>query len=118
MKKTKPFRWAGAALMALCGVVMLGGDKITSGCVLLLTALLLLLPLKTKLLKRLRLGFVCVVVCFVLWNISTTDLPTDHLFFSQDGVSPEDLYWTGIRFVDQIIHIVRGFLQGRLLQTR
>lgn len=116
LKKT--MIWIGIILTGLCGVVLFGGDKITSGIMLIVTMIIMILPIKqNKILRRVRIGFVCVVLCLVIWNISTTDLPGDFPFIPSTG-EVSDAYSTGIRFLDQLIHIFKGFLEGRVFQSR
>ncbi|WP_199615063.1 hypothetical protein [Paenibacillus alkalitolerans] len=112
--KNKTMKWIGIILTGLCGVVLLGGDKVTSGILLIVTMIIMLLPIKqNKILCWVRLGFVCVMFCLVIWNISTTELPGDRFAKIQNG-PPNETYSTGFRFLDQLIHIFKGFLEGRV----
>lgn len=117
----KILRIIGISLIGLFGIVMLGGDKVTSGIMLLVTTGILLLPIQqNKTLRWVRIGFVCVVFCFVIWNISTTDLPTDNPFLPSPVKNPSEFsstHFTGIRFIDQLIHIFNGFLEGRVFHA-
>ncbi len=115
----KALKYLGILLMGAFGIVILIGDKVTSGTLLIASAVLLLLPLKEKkALWWLRAVWVCVLLAFVAWNISTTDLPRDNFFMPFPGTenSLSNRYATGVRFIDQLIHIFDGFLEGRLFK--
>ena len=122
----KTMKWIGIILTGIWGIVWLGGDKITSGTLLVIVTIVMILPIsQNKTLHWLRIGFICIVFCLVIWNITTTELPGDHFFrptpfFRPDpsAANPSEIteegYSTGIRFFDQVIHIFKGFLEGRV----
>jgi hypothetical protein len=106
-KFTKIMKWIGIILTGLSGVVWLGGNKIGAGFLLIFTMIFMVLPIKhNKTLRRIRIGFACLVFCLVIWNITQTEIPSDY-----DG------YSTGIRFFDQVLLIFNGFLKGQWFKS-
>lgn len=116
------FTRAGSILTGLLGIILFGGDKVASGSLLMITAVVLALPIRqNKALRLARAGFVCLVIAVVIWNISTTQVPGDPGVFMVQGYSPSPdgiAYRTGFRFLDQLVYIFEGFLQGRVFQGR
>lgn len=90
---------AAAVLIGMCVVILLSANKITSSIVLTLTAVVILLPSKSELLKWCRIAFVLAALIFVLRNISTTEYLTN-------------CYNTGVRFFDQVLYLFDQFLQN------
>lgn len=69
--------WTGIALTGMCGIVLLGGGKVQSGALLIITAFVMtLLVGRNKLPVWLRVVLLCAVFGLVIANISTTQLPT------------------------------------------
>lgn len=120
-KLAKILKLVGIILTGLFGIIILGGDKVTSGILLIATMIFMLLPIKqSKILRLIRIGAVCVVFSLVLWNISATELPSDNPIMGQPVDIPKPIitYSTGVKFFDQLIHIFNGFLEGRVFQGR
>ncbi len=86
-------------LIGIWAVIWYGANKIGASIVLAIVVFVIMLPFKKqKWITIARIVFVTVAFIFVLYNISTTDLPP--------GTSI-----TEIKFIDQIIHIFRGFIR-------
>lgn len=99
-KTTSVLKIVAAVIIGMCVVVLLGANKIASSIVLTITAVVTLLPTsKSEWLQWCRLAFMCCAMAFVLWNISTTELPPQ---FSQ----------TGVKFFDQVLYIFDVFLKN------
>ncbi|MEO3756343.1 hypothetical protein [Streptomyces sp. B6B3] len=106
-------KWAGIVFTGLCGVVLLGGGKVTSGILLIATAFIMVLPVRRPMLPRWAwVGLICAVFGVVIWNISTTDLPnSSNVMMAGCANENSDTYTsTGFKFLDQVTHIFRGFL--------
>lgn len=98
-KNVSIIKIATAVVISMCGVILLGANKIASGIVLAVTVVVILLPTsKSEWLQWCRLAFMVVAVAFVLWNISTTKLPPRFLH-------------TGVKFFDQVLYIFDMFLK-------
>lgn len=103
--------WTGIALTGLCGIVLVGGGKIQSGALLIITAFVMtLLVGRNKLPIWARVVLLCAVYGVVIANISTTELPS-----ASDGITTQcsdtaPVPSTGFRFLDQMLYIFNGFL--------
>jgi hypothetical protein len=111
-KLKKTAMWTGIVVIGLCGVVLLGGGKVTSGTLMVTTAFLLVLPFGPRKLPRwLGVALLCAVFALVIWNISTTELPDPSRGMVACGNEVSELYSpTGIEFLDQVMYIFSGFL--------
>ncbi|GAA1680922.1 hypothetical protein GCM10009830_30020 [Glycomyces endophyticus] len=102
--------WTGVAVTGLLGVVLLGGGKIQSGTLLILTAFALAQPAARRRLPLwLGVALVGVLYGLVAWNISTTELPDPSAGMMSCEEHSEWYDPTGIRFVDQLMWILSGF---------
>lgn len=91
---------AAAVLIGMCVVILLSVNKYGASVVLTVTAIVILLPTgKSKWLKWGRVAFLMLAFAFVLRNISTTDLPKQHIE-------------TGFWFFDKAAHLFNGFLKN------
>ena len=89
-----------AVLIGICVVILLSVNKITSSIVLIAIVIVIFLPIgKSKALKWARVAFVLVSFVLILWNISTTELPKEHI-------------QTGCWFFDKVIHLFNGLLKN------
>ncbi|GAA1695719.1 hypothetical protein GCM10009830_49560 [Glycomyces endophyticus] len=111
LKKTA--LWTGIVLLGMCGVVLLGGGKITSGILLIVVAFALVLTVGRR---RLPLwgnvaltALVLVVLGLVAWNVSTTDLPPKGVEAAMACSEAVDYPSTGVRLFDQAVYIFNGF---------
>lgn len=109
-KKIAP--WAGIVLTGLCGIVLLGGGKVMSGTMLTILTFFMLLPAWRRVPLWGRAGLICFLFGVVIWNISTTDLPAptngnEMICTSEQPVTTPS---TGIKFVDQVTYIFKGFM--------
>jgi hypothetical protein len=108
LKKT--LMWTGIVVTGLCGIVLLGGGKVTSGTLLIATTFGMMLPIGQRLPRWARIGLVCAVFGLVIWNISTTDLPAPGMAEACTS-GPADLpASTGVKFLDQVRDIFNGFV--------
>ncbi|MFD7310663.1 hypothetical protein [Promicromonospora sp. NPDC059942] len=103
--------WAGTAVTGLCGIVLLGGGKIHSGTLLIVTAFVaVILVGRTRPPVWVRVVLLCAIYGAVIANISTTELPSSSdtkVIASSENVAPPS---TGYRFLDQLIYISNNFL--------
>ncbi|MEU5155995.1 hypothetical protein [Glycomyces sp. NPDC021274] len=109
----KTAMWTGIVVTGLCGIVLLGGGKVTAGTLLVATAFILALPVKRHRLPLwVRIALICVVFALVISNISTTEIPDpSHGMVMACGDEVADTYSpTGIKFLDQVSYIFAGFL--------
>ncbi|OQB25613.1 MAG: hypothetical protein BWY11_00277 [Firmicutes bacterium ADurb.Bin182] len=91
---------AAAILIGLCVVIFFSVNKYGASIVLTAAAIVILLPAgKSKRLKWGRIAFLVLAFAFVLWNISTTDLPKEHTE-------------TGFWYFDKVAHVFNGFLKN------
>ncbi|GAA2273851.1 hypothetical protein GCM10009853_029650 [Glycomyces scopariae] len=105
----KSAKWTGIVLIGLLGVVLLGGGKVTSGTLLVATAFIAALPVRRHRLPLwVRIALICAVFALVAWNISTTDLPGSGAMTCTEN--SETFAPTGVKFIDQFLHIVNGFI--------
>jgi hypothetical protein len=103
-------KWTGVVLIGACGVVLLGGGKITSGTLMIVTAFLLVVLAGKHLVPRwIGIVLVCAVLGLVAWNISTTDLPGEVSGNAMACTEVVDTPETGIKFLDQVLYIFGGF---------
>ena len=105
--------WTGIVLTGMCGVVLLGGGKITSGALLVTTAFVMaLLVGRNKVHVWIRVVLLCAIFGLVGWNISTTELPgsTEGMVMVCGTERDEPRPSTGFKFLDQLIYIGDGFL--------
>lgn len=105
--------WTGIVLIGLCGIVLLGGGKIVSGTLLVITAFVMVLPIwRHTSLRWLMAVLTCAIFGLVIWNISTTDLPapSDGMVVACTESAMEVPPSTGIKFFDQVAYIFSGFL--------
>lgn len=104
--------WAGVVFTGLCGIVLLGGGKITSGTMLVTLTFVMLLPFWRRTVPLwARAGLICVLFGVVIWNISTTDLPApsndmEVACTADQRVSTPS---TGFKFLDQVTYIFNSF---------
>lgn len=89
---------AAVAVIGICVVILFTVNKYTTSIALTVAAIVILLPIKSRPLMRVRVVFVLIILALSIWNISTTDLPRNH-------------YETGFIFFDKVIHIFQGFLE-------
>ncbi len=90
---------AAAVLIAMCVVILFSVNKYGASIVLTVTTIVILLPTgKYKWLKWGRIAFMLLAFAFVIRNISTTDLPKEHI-------------QTGFWFFDKAVHLFNGFLK-------
>lgn len=104
--------WTGIVLIGLCGIVLLGGGKIMSGTLLVITAFVMVLPIwRHRALRWSMAVLTGAIFGLVIWNISTTELPgrSDGMVVACTD-SAVDVPSTGIEFFDQVAYIVSGFL--------
>lgn len=105
--------WTGIVLIGMCGVALLGGGKVMSGTLLIATSFAMTLP---RMRRRIRpwghAVLLCAVFGVVLWNISTTELPSSSnamVVACTDG--PAETYThTGFKLLDQVTYIFGNFL--------
>ncbi len=105
--------WTGIVFTGLCGVVLLGGGKVVSGTLLIATTFIMVLPVRRPKLPRwARVGLLCAVFGVVIWNISTTDLPTpsNQMVMSCANEHADTYTSTGFKFLDQVTYIFNSFL--------
>jgi hypothetical protein len=105
--------WAAVVVTASCGVVLLGGGKVTSGTLLVATAFFLALPVRQHRIPRwVSVGLVCVVLALVVWNISTTELPPPSNAMVAGCADEVAFTYTpsGFKFLDQVTYIFSQFL--------
>lgn len=105
--------WTGIALTCACGIVLLGGGKIVSGTLLVITAFTMaLLVGRNKIPVWARVVLLCAVFGLVTWNISTTELPapSDGMVIACPGQTVEFHESTGFKFLDQLILISGSFI--------
>ncbi|ACQ80224.1 hypothetical protein Bcav_1969 [Beutenbergia cavernae DSM 12333] len=105
--------WTGITLTGLCGVVLLGGGKVTSGFLLVATAFVMVLPVvRGKLPLWARIGLICAVFGVVMLNISTTELPgsSNGMVMACADESARTFTPTGFTFWDQVRYIFGSFL--------
>lgn len=109
---TKAATWTGVALTAVCGVVLLGGGKVTSGTLLIATAFVMVLPVRHRLPRAVRVALLCAVLAVVVVNVSTTELPgsADGMVAACGDEAASTFTPTGHRFLDQLRYILGNFL--------
>jgi ribose/xylose/arabinose/galactoside ABC-type transport system permease subunit len=109
LKKTA--MWTGIVVTGLLGVVLLGGGKVSSGTLLVITAFVMSLPFwRHRLPLWVRIVLICAVFALVISNISTTDLPVASagmMTCSELAYTPTP---TGFKFLDQVNYIFSSFL--------
>jgi hypothetical protein len=111
LKKTA--MWAGIVFTGSCGVVLLGGGKVTSGTLLVATAFIMVISIgRRKLPLWVRIALICAVYVLVIWNISTTELPasSNGMVMSCVDEHADSFTPTGFEFWDQVRYIFSGFL--------
>lgn len=105
--------WTGIVLTGMCGVVLLGGGKVISGTLLIVTTLVMVRPAtRYKPPRWVSVVLICAVFGVVTWNISTTELPNDS-FHSTVACESEGVNMferTGYKFLDQVTRILGSFL--------
>ncbi|MEU6247842.1 hypothetical protein [Glycomyces sp. NPDC047010] len=108
----KTAMWTGIVLTGLCGIVLLGGGKIVSGSLLIVTAFVMaLLVGRSKIPVWLRAVILCAIFALVIWNISTTELPDPNDPIAMGcGELAFDYEPSGIKFLDQVVRIFNSFL--------
>jgi cell division protein FtsW (lipid II flippase) len=90
---------AAVVLIAMCVAVLFSVNKYGGSIVLTAAAIVILLPSgKSKWLKWGRIAFLVLAFTFIIWNISTTELPKGHIE-------------TGFWFFDKVVHLLNGFLK-------
>lgn len=105
--------WTGIVLTGLCGIVLLGGGKITSGTLLVVTAFVMaLLVGRSKIPVWLRVVLLCAVFALVIWNISTTEIPdpSDPIAMGCGEELAFEYEPSGVKFLDQVVRIFNAFL--------
>ncbi|NUQ91007.1 MAG: hypothetical protein HOQ43_21400 [Glycomyces artemisiae] len=109
----KTAMWTGIVLTGLCGIVLLGGGKIGSGSLLIVTAFTMaLLVGRSPVPVWLRVVLICAVFALVIANISTTQIPDPSDPFAM-GCGEElafDYEPSGFKFLDQVVRIFNTFL--------
>jgi hypothetical protein len=87
-------------LIGMCLVILFSVNKYGASIVLTVTAIVIWLPVgKSKGFKWGRIAFFVLAFAFVIWNISTTELPKEHIE-------------TGFWFFDKVAHLFNGFLKN------
>ena len=87
-------------LIGMCVVILFSVNKYGASIVLTVTAIVIWLPAgKSKRHKWGRIAFLVLALAFVIRNISTTELPKDHIE-------------TGFWFFDKVVHLYNGFLKN------
>lgn len=87
-------------LIGICLVILFSVNKYGASIVLTVTAVAIWLPIvKSRGLKWGRIAFIVLAFAFVIWNISTTELPKGHIE-------------TGLWFFDKVVHLFNGFLKN------
>ncbi|WP_112135824.1 hypothetical protein [Glycomyces dulcitolivorans] len=104
--------WTGVAVIASCGVILLGGGKVVSGALMIATAFTLALTVKRRGFSWwARVGLVCVVLALVAANISTTEIPDPSMAMAAGCTETAFTATpTGFKFLDQVILIFNHFL--------
>lgn len=105
--------WTGIVLTGLFGVVLLGAGKVASGTLLFATTFLMVLTVgRPRPPRWARVGLICAVFGFVIWNISTTDLPNSHneMAMSCSNEHADTYTSTGFTFLDQVTYIFSSYL--------
>ncbi len=98
-KTLKILKIIAAYLIGAWAIIWFGANKITASIVFVLIIHVIVLPFsKKKWVTVARTCFVVVAFSMIIYNISTTDLPPGT-----------DL--TGIKLIDQVIHIFNGFIR-------
>lgn len=91
---------AASVLIGMCVVIFLSVNKYTASIVLIAAVIVIWLPAsKTKWLKWCRIAFLALAFAFIIRNISTTELPKNHIE-------------TGFWFFDKVVHLFNGFLKN------
>lgn len=91
---------AASSLIGMCVAIFLSVNKYGASAVLTATAIVIWFPAcKSNWLKWGRIAFLMLALAFVIRNISTAELPKNHIE-------------TGFWFFDKIVHLFNGFLKN------
>lgn len=98
-KTLKTLKIIAAFLIGIWAVIWYGANKIGATIVLTIIIFVIMLPFsKRKWVTYARIGFLIIAFTFVIYNITTAELPPGTEI-------------TSIKFINQIVHIFNGFIR-------